>query len=166
MKNTIKFLVVIALAILSVNASAIPIGDVGPKDKKIGKITTRGLNNRGFKNVKAWVEKRLKTEIAFSSGSGHWEKVTNRGKIKGYAYNFGSSSPVHFLVKKGNKYRLYKNVGNSQWGFIQKKYGKPNIRVIRHVGPPTGSVPAPGPLAVMAIGLAGILGLSRFKKVS
>jgi hypothetical protein len=167
MKNTIKFLVVISLAILSVNVSAIPIGDVGAKDQKLAAITKQGLRNSDFKNVKAWVENKLGTEITFGSRSGGWTRV-NGGNKRQFAFNFRSSSPTHFLVKKGKKHFLFKNIGSSQWGFINQRFGRANIRAIHHAGSihPTGTVPAPGPLAVMAIGLAGILGVGRFKKAS
>lgn len=178
MKHTIKLLLAIALATLSLYASAIPIGDVGSRDSIKAQTS---LSNSGFGTEKTWVESIL-GDVTYNklsgSGGGAWQAVTGVGAKAGdYAMNFGSS-PVYFLVKTGggggtgvaNTHFLYKNNANVQWGFINlANFGAgvslTNIGVISHVGTTgSGSVPAPGPLIVMAIGLTGIMGVGRFKK--
>lgn len=172
-----------ALAAFSVNASAVPIGITGMHDDLIGQTT---LSNSGAGNEEAWIESIIGMDVTYSkfngatSGGGNWESVSGVGSSIGdYAFDFGITvNPVYFLVKVGggggagasDTHFLYENFDSLQWAFINlADFGSgvslSNIGIISHVGTVPGTVPAPGPLAILAIGLV-VVGVRQLKKAS
>jgi hypothetical protein len=181
MKYLIKFLMSMTLVTISLNVSAVPIGTVGSYDAVKAQDS---LGNSSIADEEAWIEGVLGEGVDYtklgSSGSGAWEDVVG-GAAGDYAFDFGAGAgPAYYLVKVGggkgtgttNTHFLFENAASLQWGFVNTSFfGNvkiENIGIISHVGitGPGTSVAAPAPLVVMAIGLMGMLGLGRFRKVS
>ena len=183
MNKIIKLMMTMILAAFSASASSVPITDVGTIDEVIGQTT---LTNSGELNEETWIESVLTAlngdvlvDIAYtqlsetiSSGEilGNWETVDG-GAPGDYALDFGLGiEPAYFLIKVGggngtlvaDTHFLYENNASMQWAFLNLSDFGPdvtltNIGVISHVG----SVPEPGMVGLLAIGLIGMVAAAR-----
>lgn len=176
-----------ASLLFSAGASAVAITDVGSYDTLLDSITQGepGLPSSGEGNEELWIESVLGFDVTYtqldgSSSGSNWEMVTGIGAVAGdYAFNFGMEfAPDYFLIKTGggsgtgvtDTHFLYENNNSDNWAFLNlSDFGEgvslDNVSVISHVGRTGGTVtvPEPGTLALLGLGLAG-LGLSRRRK--
>jgi len=184
MKNIMNLVITMALAIFSMNASAVLIADAGPNyDTLRGAYT---LDNSGSLTEEYWIESILGEDIAYNqldeliSEGSNWEAVTD-GVAGDYALDFSGIvvDPAYFLVKVGGgdgtgtdeTHFLFENLESLQWGFINLGWfgdavQLDNIGIISHVGVTGGtSVPEPGIVGLLAIGLLGMVAVRRRMKV-
>lgn len=175
--NKIMKLMMMALAIFSANAFAIPITTVGSYDNLLAQSNITS----GFEE--AWIESVLSINISYTqlndtvSNGGNWTSV--EGGITGdWAFDFGpGNDPAYFLVKLGggkgagadNTHYLFENIESLQWAFVNLGvFGdavltKDNIGLISHVG--LTSIPEPGIAGLFAMGLFGLVVARRRMKL-
>lgn len=183
-----SLIVAIALAVFSMNASAVLVADAGPVYDQIRGAYT--LDNSGSLTEELSIEAILGIDIVYNqldeldSAGSSWEAVTD-GVAGDYALDFSSIltiiDPVYFLVKVGGgdgtetdeTHYLFENLESLEWGFINLSwFGSEvqlmNIGVISHVGvvdDGSTSVPEPGVVGLLAIGLLGMVATRRKMKV-
>ena len=181
----IKYLMALGLAVFSINVAAISINVVGDYDVLIGSTT---LSNSSEINEELWIESVLSdiegspVDILYSQNDGIsdgslWQEVTGTDAVAGdYAFDFGASTTVeYFLIKVGGgsgagadfTHYLFDNIGSAeQWAFLNlsvfgTEVSLTNINIISH----TGTVPEPGMVGLLAIGLLGMIVARRRMKV-
>ncbi len=162
----------VVLLVFSTSAFAVLMGVAGSVDDKIAQTT---LGSSGEAVEEAWIESVLGFDITYTQlttgGGANWEPVSD-GAAGDYAFDFGSGvEPDHFLVKLGggggagadNSHFLYDNLLTMQWAYVNlADFGSGvslmNVGVISHVGTSDGggSVPEPGTLLLMALGILGL----------
>ena len=179
-----KYLMALGLAVFSVNVAAISIDIVGDYDDLLGYTN---LPNSSEINEELWIESVLSdlagspVDISYSQNDGFsdgslWQEVTGTGAIAGdYAFDFGTTGIDYFLIKTGGgsgagalyTHYLFDNIGSAeQWAFLNLSVFGPdvsltNINIISHMG----TVPEPGMIGLLAIGLLGMVVTSRKMKV-
>jgi hypothetical protein len=179
MFNLIKFVVVMVLGAFSGSALAYPITDVGIKDDL---LAAESLKNSGEATEEKWIEDVLGFDIDYAqlgsiSDSSYWESVVG-GELGDYAFQFDDGfNPEYFLIKLGggkgagadDTHYLYDNLASMEYAFINlSDFGEgvtlTNFGIISHAGTSGGtSVPEPGVIGLLAIGLLGVVARRRFK---
>lgn len=178
-------------ALLSVGSAAfatpISLDSIGGADKL---VAWASLSNSGDASERAFIASYLDVapnSISYShlssgeSGgkSGAWDPVIGQSSL--YAFDFDSDAPAYFLIKTGAgvgvegivgtfTHFLFENVNALSYGVIDlslftRTQGKLEIGVVSHVstsGKAT-SVPEPGTLGLLAVGLAGLAFARRRK---
>lgn len=177
MKKTMKLFMAAGLVVFSANSLAVSLFSVGGYDTLLGSGT---LTKSGSATEEAWIESVLGFDIVYtqlpSSGASELESVTG-GVAGDFAFDFDAGiDPAYFLVKVGNgggtgtvdSHFLFDNEASLLWVFINiVDFGSnvklTNFGVISHVGI-TGSdttVPEPGVVGLLAIGLLGMVAARR-----
>jgi hypothetical protein len=175
--KTLKKLALVSMLALSSPAWSIPLATVGGIDDLIGQTT---LANSGAANEISWIESVLGYGIddaAYTQTqvtAADWVGVDNNPGT----FAIGLDGPADwFLVKIGNNsgssfsHFLFDNLTSLNWAVIDlvemgfNENNSVNIGKISHLGtaPPSTSVPEPGVLALMGLGLLGF-GLTRRRK--
>lgn len=196
MDGLLRFLVVSAFLTLSANASAVLLSEAGSLDTLTadtngGDLYTNpgSLSNYSDAKEEEWVEAILGYDVDYTKYdfSGNWLAVDDGNSSTDYwAIDFFaatesgaglSTGPAHFLLKTGNAASdgifLFTNNTSLRYGFIDLSVlgvnSIGNVGVISHFGA-TGSssvkVPEPGTIALMALGLAGLLVARRRKTLA
>lgn len=190
MDNFLRVTVVAAFLALSANASAIPLSDVGMLDEVYDETD---LANAGYGTQNTWVKSALDPSVDYTKYdfSGTWLKVDDGDSATDYwAIDFFAdqqdgagltTGPDYFLIKIGqgtgatssnNNTFLFQNNANLQYGFIDLSVLGVNevgeVGIISHFGA-TGSsvsVPEPGTIILMTLGLSGLLVARRRKRAA
>ena len=174
-----------ALAAFSVNVSAILMDDAGGHDELLAQTS---LANSGEANEEAWIESILHEDITYTQLSEdqsegiNWQSVSD-GIAGDYAFDFEEllgpeNLPISYVVIVGggngteteSTHFLYNNLESLRYAYINlSDFGEgvtlTNFGIISHAGIVPGTVPAPGPMAIMAIGLV-VMGVRQVKKAS
>lgn len=173
MNKLIKLMMAMAFATFSSVAMAVPLATVGTIDDLLASDT---LGSSGEATEEAWIETVLGFDVDYTqldeliSGGSEWESVVG-GVAGDYAFNFGAGiEPAYYIVKVGggsgtgtaDTHFLFENNAILEWAFINiGEFGDSvsltNIGVISHVGTTGGgTVPEPGIVSLLAIGLIGV----------
>lgn len=170
-----KYLMALGLAVFSANASAVLIGEVGVYDELVTSVGVMDnpdtLDNSGSGTEEAWIEDVLGMDIDYTQLAGSdytaWEEVDG-GAVGDVAFDLSDYDPDYFLVKVGggggagttDTHFLFENNDSRDWGYINLSVFGDDVDfgVISHVGVTDGqSVPEPGMLGLLAIGVLGMV---------
>jgi hypothetical protein len=174
-------LATVCLLALSATASAIPIATTGSADTLVSWAT---LQNSGSGTEAQFVADYLHVAantITYSqlSGSGGSTWLSIDGDTSMFAFDFGNTDPLLFVVKTGSGVGvsgvtgtydqfLFSNVNALRYGVIDldlltRTHGQIEIGMVSHVGTSgtTRGVPEPGTWSLMAFGLACIAFVRR-----
>jgi hypothetical protein len=179
MKITTSLATVCLLA-FSATASAIPIATTGGADTL---VSWAALANSGLGSETQFVADYLNVAantISYSqlpdSGGSAWLPIDNEDSM--FAFDFGNTNPLLFLVKMGSGVGitgvtgtfdtfLFSNVNELRYGVIDldlftRSHGQIEIGMVSHVGTSgTTQVPEPGTWSLLALGLAGFVFVRR-----
>jgi hypothetical protein len=176
----------VALLAASSSAFAIPISTVGSADTLVDWTSLSKSSDaaeRGFIADYLGVSAQSLTYTHLSSGassgeSGAWQSVDGDSSL--FAFNFGSVTPLYFLIKTGSglglpgetgtfTHFLFQNVGELSYGVLDldlfsRTQGNIEIGMVSHVSTTgTTNVPEPATLTLFGAALAA-LGFARRRK--
>ena len=176
-KKWIAIFAGLALSLVGMSVSAIPMGTVGAEDPLIGsgeQGEPGGPDSSGDADELEWVNMFLEPDVTYdsklSAGSYSFELVD--GTADTYAFLFALTIPEYFMVKTGNNkgtddtHFLFQNIANLNYGVVDlSDLGIDNIGKFSHIGEfSPGEVPEPGILGLLGIGLLGMMLARRRRK--
>lgn len=174
------FISCIALLAISSVASAVPIPVTGGADTM---VAWGELSNSGAATEQQFIADYLNVDVSTltysqlqnSGGEDNvWQTVDGHDSL--FAFDFGALAPALFLIKTGNNVSLpgqqgtfdtflFSNVVGANWAVVDldlftRSRGSVEIGMISHAGMSgtsgNTSVPEPGTLSLLALGLAGV----------
>ncbi|HAR95436.1 MAG TPA: hypothetical protein DCR97_05670 [Deltaproteobacteria bacterium] len=174
MKRVLSLMLACGILMITGTAWSYSVGstDVGELDTFIRAAKV----NSG--NEESWILNELNWSSVTITGVTGWQNTATPGVI---AVDFGSVQPEYFFVKTGYvgvrtppkttpDHFLFENVGNLNWGVISTQLSYDGLKIknigkISHTGytDPVTSVPEPGSLLLLGLGLIGVGAVARRK---